>query len=305
MSFSSDLKNELCQVRPSGSQKPAECYGLLLYSRGFSFENLSILTEHEEVALRYARLLRLTADVSTRVVQSGSRKELLCVSVPSAADRAKILHLFGYTRRDERFAILPEMVETDADAGAFLRGAFLACGSIANPTKEYHLEFCTPDAFLGEELRRLLSDHGFAPRVTARGKCAVVYFKESGQIEDLLTLMGGANMTLELMQIKVYKDFRNRANRLTNAEVANIGKTIAAAAPQVEAARFLWSHGLLEELSPELREAAELRLQNPELSLRDLAALCAEPVTRSGLNHRLTRLCRIAEEERRLRGEGE
>lgn len=298
MSFSSNLKNELCQIRPSGSQKLSECYGLLMYSRGFSFQNISILTENEEVALRYAKLLRAAVDVSTRSVHSGVRKELIAVSVPSAGDRAKILHAFGYTAGTPLHVIHEPLVANDADTGAFVRGAFLACGSMADPKKEYHLEFCVTDADAAGELYRLLTACGFEPRSIVRNKCSVIYFKESGQIEDLLTFIGASAMTLEIMNIKIYKDFRNLANRRTNAEVANISKTVAAAAPQLEAAEYLRDRGMLEELPPELREAALLRLENPDLSLRDLAALSSDAVSRSGMNHRLAKIVAVAEKER-------
>lgn len=301
MSFSSNLKNELCQVRPSGSQKPAECYGLLMYSRGFSFDNISILTENEEVALRYARLLRLVADVSTRAVQSGVQKELTAVSVPSASDRAKIMHYFGYTKNSENLCINGSLVSNDADAGAYLRGAFLACGSVCDPNKEYHLEFSLSDDFAAKELMRLLISCGFAPREVSRERGATVYFKESGQIEDLLTFIGASAATLEIINIKIYKDFRNLANRRANAEVANISKTVAAAAKQLDAAAYLADNGILEELPPELAEAAKLRLENPELSLRDLAQLTEGSVSRSGMNHRLAKLIEIAENDRTTR----
>jgi len=296
MSFSSQLKIELCTLWPSGVQKLAECYGLLMFARGFSFDNISILTENEEVSARYASFLRTIFDVSARVAQSGTRKDLNTVKVTGAADRAKIMHFFGYVKSGDSFIINKKYVDTTARISDFLRGAFLACGSITNPEKEYHLEFVLSSETQAKEIAELIKTANLKPRVTKRGNCHVVYFKESGQIEDILTFMGATTATLDIIDVKIYKDFRNLANRRANAEIANITKTVSAAAPQIEAAKKLRDKGVLTELSTELAEAVMLRLDNPELSLRDLAALTSDHVSRSGINHRLAKIMKIAEE---------
>lgn len=302
MSFSSRLKDELCSIRPSGCCRLAECYGMLMFSRSFSFEHISILTENEQVAARYASLLKLCEDVTAVTTRSGADKEYLAVSVAGSADRAKIMHSFGHTKSESTLKITESFVAKDCCAGAFVRGAFLAGGSMSDPNKEYHLEFFVSDSAAADELLRLLISCGFKPGRTERASACVLYFKGSDQIEDLLTFMGAGNTTLEIMNIKIYKDFRNLANRRANCELANIGKTVSAAAPQLKAIRYLADSGLLQELPDELKEAAALRLEHPELSLRDLAAMTHDGVSRSGFNHRLTKLKKIAEEEEKRRG---
>lgn len=301
MSFSSQLKDELCSIRPSGCCKAAQCYGMLMFSRSFSFENISILTENEQVAGCYSKLLRLTFDVTAAVTRSGADREFLSVSVTGGADRTKIMHSFGYTKQDRELRITESFVRKDCCAGAFVRGAFLVSGSITDPNKGYHLEFSVSENTSAGELTRLLVSCGFAPRTTRRNGSSVIYFKGSDQIEDLLTFMGAGSGALEIMNIKIYKDFRNLANRRANCEVANIEKTVSAAAPQLKAIEFLKSSGIIEELTPELKEAARLREENPELSLRDLAEMTADKVSRSGFNHRLAKLVKIADDEERLR----
>lgn len=294
MSFSSDVKNELCEIRPSGCCKNAECYGVLLFGRAFSTSAVSILTEHEAVASRYLKLLRLSCSVSGEVVRQGSRREMLLVSVPNEADRIKILRQFGHSPKDLQLRIHNGVLGRECCNGAFIRGAFLACGSIADPNKDYHLEFLIPHMRLANDFIQLLSAHGLSPRLVMRGSSPVVYFKESDNIEDLLTLMNATNHTLELMNIKIYKDVRNKINRITNCETANLTKTVNAAVAQLEAIRKLTKTGELQKLPPELQEAAALREEHPELSLSELCRLYDGRITRSGLNHRLRRLIELA-----------
>ncbi|MCI8360606.1 MAG: DNA-binding protein WhiA [Clostridiales bacterium] len=294
MSFSSQVKDELCLVRPSGCCKTAEAYGLLLFGRSFTSENLSLQTEHEGVADRFASLLRQVCGVSPVTSHSGGRRELLTVSLKGEADRRRALHRFDHSARDVQLRIREKWLERECCAGAFIRGAFLACGSLTDPQKDYHLEFLIPHLPLAGDFMALLTGRGLSPRMVMRGSSAVVYFKESDHIEDLLTIMGATNSTLELMNIKIYKNVRNKVNRITNCETANLTKTVNAAVAQLEAIERLETSGRLQTLPPALQEAAALRRDNPELSLSELCALCEKPVTRSGFNHRLRKLVELA-----------
>ncbi len=297
MSFSSQVKDELCLVRPSGCCKTAECYGLLLFGRSFSAGSISLQTEHEAVAERYASILRQVCDVRPTVSSSGVRREMITVSLPGEADRRRVLHAFDHSTADIQLRIREKWVERECCAGAFIRGAFLACGSLTDPQKDYHLEFLIPHLPLAGDFMALLSGRGLSPRMVLRGSAAVVYFKESDHIEDLLTLMGATNSTLELMNIKIYKNVRNKVNRITNCETANLTKTVNAAVSQLEAIDKLTKSGRLQTLPPALQEAAALRRDNPELSLSELCGLCEKRITRSGLNHRLQKLVELARQE--------
>lgn len=294
MSFSSQVKDELCLVRPSGCCKTAALYGLLLFGRSFTSENLSLQTEHEAVADRYASLLRQVCGVAPVTVRSGGRRELWTVSLPGEADRRRTLHHFNHSVKDIQLRIREKWVERECCAGAFIRGAFLACGSLTDPQKDYHLEFLVPHLPLASDFMALLTGRGLSPRMIMRGSSAVIYFKESDHIEDLLTIMGATNSTLELMNIKIYKNVRNKVNRITNCETANLTKTVNAAVAQLDAIERLEASGRLQTLPPELQEAAALRRDNPELSLSELCALCEKPITRSGFNHRLRKLVDLA-----------
>ena len=192
----------------------------------------------------------------------------------------------------------------DEESGAFLRGVFVSCGSVTDPNKEYHLELVLPENDRTPALLDFIAEHGMSLKETARGgsrsKRAVLYAKESELIEDFLTYIGAANHSMEIMQVKIVKDFRNRVNRSVNCENANLDKTVAASNKSTADIEYIFSTMGADWLSPDLRETARLRVENPEMSLSELCGLFPEKISRSGLNHRLKKLSRLAEE---LRGE--
>ena len=181
-------------------------------------------------------------------------------------------------------------LDCDGCAPALLRGAFLVCGAVSNPESDYHLEFSMPYYNLSRDLLALLRELEFSAKYVCRKGTHVIYLKESEQIADCLTLMGAQSASLEMLGVKVLKSIRNDVNRAANCETANIGKTVAAAMAQVQAVRRLSETGVLDTLPESLQKLAALRVENPDLSLRELGALCDPPLTRSGVNHRLQRL---------------
>ena len=183
--------------------------------------------------------------------------------------------------------------------GVFAAGVFLACGSVNDPSKEYHLEFSVPGEQLAADLSMLLSDIGVtAGTVTRRGQI-IVYIKGSESIEDTLTFIGAQQCTLELMNVKIYKDVRNKANRIANCDTANIDKVVNAAMKQIDDIKLIEKTSGLDSLSSELREVAELRLENIDMSLQEIGENLSEPISRSGVNHRFKKLARLADDIRR------
>ncbi len=298
MSFSSDTKDELCTLHISGCCKAAECYGLLLYSRCFSFSEISLRTANPNVVRLFSRRLQGVTGVVPVVKESGEVKKNYTAAVLSQNDRAQILHFFGYSGGETTHCLHPQWLQKDCCVAAFLRGAFLACGTVSDPNKAYQLEFVVGDPLAAEELLALLQGLSLSPRSSRRGKQQVVYFRGSGQIEDLLTRMGSAEKSMEIMEVEVMNSVRNRANRRSNFEVANIEKTALASSPQVKAVQYLRDNDMLDDLPEELREVALLRLLNPELSLRELSMLLSGKLSRSGLNYRLQKLVEIVETAR-------
>lgn len=296
MSFSYDVKSELCALRESQGTQLSLLYGLLIFGRSFSPAGIALQTEHDGVAARVTELLSEVFGV-TPVQKQASRSDghavfLLNVESPEAG---RVYDAFGYGEKTVSLRINRAMLETEEAVSAFLRGAFLSCGSVVDPEKDYHLEFVTPHLLLSRDLNYLLGELNLPSKTVRRKSNHIVYFKDSGQIEDVLTLMGAVHRSLDLMNVKIYKDLRNKANRLTNCETANIEKTVNASTVQVEAINRLTRSNGFEALPEELREIARLRLENPDISLRELGTMLKTPISRSGVNHRLTRLIALAE----------
>ena len=293
MSFSYDVKSELCKIRSSGCCKFAQFYGMLLFSRAFSVDCVSIATEHEIVCSTYTHLLNRCFNIHAPVETSGQKRKTFKASVPGKIDRKRIVTYFGQSSTE----INDEIIKRDCCKAAFLRGVFLVCGIIVDPNKDYCVEFVLPDSPICDSFVKFLNELNLTPRISKRGNRKIVYFKDSDQIEVLLTKIKASHYTLELMSIKIYKDIRNKVNRKNNCETANISKTVAAAVEQTRAIEYLEDTGLLYMLPAELVSAAMLRKINPSSSLNELCERSSDPITRSGLNHRLQKLVAIAKEE--------
>ena len=193
------------------------------------------------------------------------------------------------------------LLEEECCRASFLRGVFFAGGSVTDPLKRYHLELATSHLQVSRELEALLRDNGFPPKGLSRNGSYITYFKQSDQIEDFLTLVGAPVAAMNVMSAKMEKDLRNSVNRRLNCDNANLDKAVDAALEQTEAIRLLMRAGLLEQMADKLQETAAARLENPELSLSELADSFEPPITKSCLNHRLRKLVELA---RKLKGEG-
>lgn len=190
-----------------------------------------------------------------------------------------------------------EIIATNS-LGVFTAGIFIACGSVNDPSKEYHLEFTVPEEKLANELAMLLRDIGVTAKTAVRRGQYIVYIKGSESIEDTLTFIGAQQCTLELMNVKIYKDVRNKANRIANCDAANIDKVVKAAMKQIDDIKLISQTNGLESLSDELREIAELRLENTDMSLQEIGESLSVPLSRSGVNHRFKKIAAIADEIR-------
>lgn len=292
MSFSHEVKKELSSIElEKKCCIHAQAYGLALFGRLFSKDEFYLQTDYQEVANRYCDDLFAAAGIRPSIVVSGAGK--YAASIQGSAGCAAVLEAFGHARTGS-LRINRANLADDCCAAAFIRGAFLACGTVTSPEKDYHFEFAVPYANISKDLIKLLQEYDFQPKLIVRKGVRVVYFKDSESIEDILTFMGAGNASLEMMGIKMYKDMRNNINRKTNFETANITRTVDAAVAQTDAIRLIAKKTGLESLSPQLREIAQLRLENPEMSLRELGEALEEPISRSGVNHRLKRLVEIA-----------
>ncbi len=295
MSFSSDIKRELCGIDSIGgiscNEAAAMLYGLFFAGR-ISDGKFVIQTENHDLISAARALCEMVfpneKTETTRLVKNGN--SLYTFRVKSK----KFAELFG------DFSTINNSVVSgnDDDSGAFLRGIFISCGSVTDPNKEYHLEIILPENGRTELLRAFMDEHGMPPKITSRAKNDMLYFKTSEIIEDFLTYIGAGSHALEIMQVKIEKDIRNRANRCVNCDSANLDKTVAASEKSRRDIETIYKLLGAENLSPELRETAALRLENPESSLSELCGLHSTQISRSGLNHRLKKLAKIADDLR-------
>lgn len=304
MSFSSEVKNELCSVSITDTeQKRAELYGLLIFSKVFKSNKMTLSTEHSEVSKRAAALLEELyvpiIEKETLLRVRTTEHYLSKISLINPDDCARIFDDYGHHSSDISLRVNRANISSDELSAAFLRGAFEVCGSVSDPMKSYHAEFCVPHKNLSTDLCKILSEIpecNFYPKTVVRSGSYVVYFKGSEQICDLLTYIGATNCAMEIMGTKAVKQVRNNINRRINSEVANITKIASASAKQLAAIKKIQEKHGIDSLPDDLREIALLRLENPEMSLRDLGQNLSVPISRSGANHRMSRILEYAEE---------
>lgn len=297
MSFSADVKTELVDALPD---KPccraAQAYGMLEFGHAFCGREISLQTEQPAVADLYARLTAEVCGVLPPETDTVRRRTTLQVRRYGDADaRRRVLERFGHAPGDVSVRLNRANVDCEQCARALLRGAFLVCGAVTDPNHDYHLEFSVPYYNLSRDLLSLLGEVGFSAKAVTRNGSYVVYIKESERIEECLTYLGAPRATLELMNVKMVKSIRNNTNRRLNFENANIDKTVAAAGVHMEALRRIEETCGLTALPEELQALARLRLENPDMSLRDLGAAMDPPLSRSGVNHRLQRILAFAD----------
>jgi len=281
---------------PSPCCAAAEIYGILLYCNTFSNREIRIITESRALALRLPRLMRRALGVSFDIQPCEGEKGKLTFVISSPDKIKKIFAAYGYDgEKVLAHHINLSVLEDECCRIAFVRGAFLAGGSVTDPKKRYHLELVTDHYNVSRETFSVLLEMGFSPKDTSRGGNYIIYLKQSEAIEDFLTTIGAPLAAMEVMSAKVEKDMRNSVNRRVNCEAANVGKTAYASLDQIRAIEKLERTGILKTLPDKLRETARLRTENPEVSLSELAEMCSPPVSKSCLNHRLRKLVELAD----------
>lgn len=295
--FAQKVKTELCEPRVERKCcAVAEAYGVLLYAHNFSPRSVRIRTASDEFAERLPHLFRRAfgIDFDEPEAQRGV-KHLFVIQDP---DKLKtIFDAFGNDMASPSLHINFGVIEEPCCKASFVRGAFLAGGSVTDPAKRYHLELATTHYSVSREAYSVLLEMGFSPKEAQRKGEHLLYFKKSEHIEDLLTTIGAPVCAMDVMSAKIEKDMKNSINRKVNCDSANADKVVEAAARQMEAIRRIDKLYGLDSLPDKLQEAALLRYANPEASLADLAMLSYPPVSKSCLSHRLKKLLTYTPEE--------
>ena len=307
MNFSEEVKREILGGKEKTDGEKKAFVSAFLRSAGslslvggkVGFE---IATDNADGAKTFAEYFAVVYGLTVKISEENGRKKKRNV-IRYDDDATEILDDLGVLEVDAegvklRFGVKWDLVGTDAEKAAFLRGAFLAGGSVTDPEKRYHLELTGSHAQASREMSALLTEMGFLPRSVRRGGATVIYFKQSEHIEDLLTTIGAPASAMDVMTAKVDKSIRNGANRAMNCDMANVNKTLDAAEEQLTAIERLRGGSAWESLPEKLRQTAQLRLAYPELSLAQLAERCDPPVTKSCMNHRMRKLLEKAREQK-------
>ncbi len=304
MSFSKETKAELCAAAVDNEEcQKSLAYGMVLFSRYFGRDSLSLTTECRPVVDIYSRLIPeitgVIVEIKSAVRRHGGESSIYTVSVPDQNECEKIYRFFGYHGNDTEMGINDLQISRRESLPYFLRGAFLSCGNVTDPEKDYHLELIVPHRKTAYDLERVISgikEIHTEPNVIQRKGSYVVYIKGSENIADMLTYIGAPMSALNLIQSKIFKSVRNNVNRKINSETANIKKTADASARQLKAIEYIIKKRGLEYLPDDLRELAQIRIDNPEYNLRELGEALSKPISRSGVNHRIQRILEIAED---------
>ncbi|MGI6778979.1 MAG: DNA-binding protein WhiA [Acetivibrionales bacterium] len=320
MSFSSKVKNELCKL-DTGKQccMLAELAAVIRISGGIKITgnnqtSIKISTENAAFARRIFTIIRKVFNICPEVIIRRSKKlkkHITYILVVTALQGSgELLNAAGISLkqyRDKEYVSyefdLEGFLSSSCCEKAYLRGAFLSGGSVSDPEKTYHLEITSHNYDLALEINRFMESYGLKPKIIKRKGSLVSYLKEGENIVDFLNIIGAHSALLEFENVRILKEMRNNVNRIVNCETANLDKTINASVRQVDNIRYIKKHIGFDVLPKNLREVAELRLVFSDASLKELGQMLTPRLGKSGVNHRLRRLDRIAEHERAIRGE--
>ncbi|MCM1133306.1 MAG: DNA-binding protein WhiA [Ruminococcus flavefaciens] len=300
MSFSDKVREEICTCITDKDKRFACLYGMILFSRTLTEKQVYFQSKSRISAETFGKLFKRVFHIELECKESHG-KNGCSVYIYDIKAPEIIREIFSRYRLAENERHIDSDIISTSSLGIFTAGIFLACGSVNDPEKEYHLEFTVADEPLADELIALLGDIGVTARQAIRRGQHIVYIKGSEYIEDTLTFIGAQQCTLDMINVKIYKDIRNKANRITNCDSANIDKTVNASLRQIEDISLIAETQGLDSLPDELLEIAQLRLENSVMSLRDIGESLSEPISRSGVNHRFQRIARIADEIRKER----
>ena len=299
VSFSGNAKAEICRCIPQKTCCAcAQCFGILLFCNSFSSDGIRIITESRDFAQRLPKLFKkaFSMDFDIRPQEDSAGKQVFLIT---DLEKCRVLmEAYGFHPEETlSLHINLQSLEEDCCKVAFLRGAFLAGGSVTDPEKGYHLELTTSHLSVAREAYALIQEVlGFYPKLGARGGNTVLYFKQSDQISEVLTRLGAPICGMGIIEAKLEKELNNKVNRRVNCDGANISKVVDAAQVQLAAIRALRERDLFDKLPVKLQQAALAREAEPEASLTELAAMMVPPITKPAMNNRMKKLMALAEE---------
>lgn len=302
MSFSSEVKEEL-SAKMDGAKhcQIAELAAILAFCGEVTAGCLVLSTENIVVADKYIMLLEAVAGIKKEEVdwcQDKKKGSAIFVTLNEEQSRNILMTVkwINVVKGDEYAKCFadPVVIQKECCKRAFIRGAFIAAGSISDPKKFYHYEIVCNNEEYASQMAEIISFFSLDAKFIARKKTYVVYLKEGNHITDCLNIMGAYVSQMNLTNVMILKDMRNDVNRKVNCETANLNKTIEAAVKQIKDIEYIRDTVGLDYLKESLRQAAEIRLQNPDMNLKDIGCLLTPEVGKSGVNHRLRKISEIA-----------
>ena len=296
MSFSGNAKASVSALPPERDCcAAAELRAMLSYAASFRESGVKFITETPEVSDIFTSLLLILADiVATPEIKENKSTQVYKTEITDKESIGRLFALFGGEENIHK--VNPELFIFKKCAKAYIRGAFLAAGFVNSPEHSYHLEISTPHADLAVDTAVLLSEKIGMPKISARKSSQIIYFRESAMVEDFLTLIGATKAALDIMNEKIVREMRNQANRQSNFEVANLGKTLGVAMAQKDAIDELIKNGKIEEMTPQMQELARLRAENCELSQKELGERMNPPISKSQVSKVLAKIMKFYEQ---------
>ncbi len=299
VSFSGSAKAEICHTIPAKHCcAMAECFGILLFCNSFHAEGIRIITESREFAALLPKLFKKAFGVTFDLLPEENTSGKLNFQITGREKIRQIMAAYGFDPRDTlSLHINLPVVEDDCCKAAFLKGAFLTGGSVTDPVKGYHIEFSTTHGSVARECKSLIHEVlGFFPKSATRAGGHVLYLKQSDLVSDCLTYLGAPVAAMGIMEAKLEKELNNKVNRRCNCDDANTSKVVEAAQEQLSAIKSLKEMGMYQSLPVKLRQTADARVENPEASLTELAAMMEPPISKPAMNHRLQKLVKLSQE---------
>lgn len=299
VSFSASAKAEVCRIFPNRHCCAlAECFGILLFCNSFQSDGIKVITESREFAYILPKLFKKAFNLSFDSYPSLEAPGKLVFQIWDEEKIEAIMESFGFDVQDTlSLHVNYPIVEEECCKAAFLRGAFLAGGSVTDPGKGYHMELTTTHQSVARETDYLTREAmDFPPKMASRSGAQVLYFKQSEQICDFLTYLGAPVAAMGIMEARLEKELNNKVNRRCNCDDANISKVVEAAQEQLAAIRILKEAGQMEKLPAKMKQAAEAREANPAASLTELASMMDPPITKPAMNNRMKKLLQLAKE---------
>lgn len=305
MSFSSKVKEELTRhISTARHCQIAEIAAITAFNGEIFVDELGdytlrIVSENQSVIRKYFTLLKKTFNIEAENFIDLSTNHIF---INDSYEAKRILSAIKMLDREGNVVrtrlVNPLIVQQQCCRRSFIRGAFLAAGSVSDPQKFYHMEIVCTTKEKAAQMVEMMESFGVEAKIVQRKKYQVVYVKEGSSIVELLNVMEAHVALMELENVRILKEMRNSVNRQVNCETANLNKTISAAIKQVRDIRYIRDTVGLESLNENLRDVAYARLENEDMNLKDLGQLLSPPVGKSGVNHRLRKLSEIAEEIR-------